>query len=85
MRPSKRQSKRAVGAGEQIFVSLVVILFGGALCLIPFVFGFNVVANVGGNRGPGGAAALVVGGLFVIYGLIGLCLGVAKIFTGVNK
>ena len=85
MRPSKRRSKRPVGAGEQLLVSLVVILFGAALCLIPLVFGLNVTANIRGNRGPGGAAALIVGGLCLIYGLIGLCLGVAKVLRRVNK
>ena len=79
MRPRQRRSQRPAGAGEQIFVSLVAILFGAALCLIPLLFGLNVTANIGGNRGPGGAAALIVGVLVLIYGLIGLCLGVVKV------
>lgn len=81
MRPAKKRGKRPVGAGEQIFVSLVVILLGFGFCLIPLFFGFGTI-NVRGNMGPGGAAALVIGGLFLIYGLVGLCLGLVK---AVNK
>ena len=77
MRPSKRRGKRPVGAGEQIFVSLFVILLGVGFCLIPLFFGFGTI-NVRGNKGPGGAAALIIGGLFLIYGLVGLCLGLVK-------
>ena len=77
MRPSKRRGKRPVGAGEQVFVSLFVILLGVGFCLIPLFFGFGTI-NVRGNKGPGGAAALIIGGLFLIYGLVGLCLGLVK-------
>ena len=77
MRPSKRRSKRPTGPGEQIFVSLVVILLGVGFCLIPLFFGFGTI-NYRGNKGPGGAAALIVGILFMIYGLVGLCLGLFK-------
>jgi hypothetical protein len=76
---SKKDPKKPTSPGEQIFVSLIVILFGTVLCFIPLVFSLNVTANIGGNRGPGGAAALIVGDLFLIYGLIGLCLGVVKV------
>jgi polyferredoxin len=81
MRPAKRRSKRPTGPGEQIFVSLVVILLGLGFCLIPLFFGFGTI-NVRGNKGPGGAAALIIGGLFVIYGLVGLCLGLFKALRG---
>ena len=77
MRPPKRRGKRPVGAGEQIFVSLFVILLGSGFCLIPLFFGFGTI-NYRGNKGPGGAAALIVGILFMIYGLVGLCLGLFK-------
>ena len=82
---SQQSSKKPTRPGEQIFVSLVVIVFGTALCLIPLVLGLNVTANIGGNRGPGGSAALIVGGLLLIYGLIGLCLGVVKVLRRVNR
>ena len=81
MRPAKRRSKRPTGPGEQIFVSLVVILLGLGFCLIPLFFGFGTI-NVRGNKGPGGAAALIIGGLFVLYGLVGLCLGLFKALRG---
>jgi hypothetical protein len=77
VRPARKRSKRPTGPGEQIFVSLVVILLGFSFCLIPLFFGFGTI-NVRGNKGPGGAAALVIGGLFLIYGLVGLCLGLVK-------
>jgi polyferredoxin len=81
MRPARRRSKRPTGPGEQIFVSLVVILLGLGFCLIPLFFGFGTI-NVRGNKGPGGAAALIIGGLFVVYGLVGLCLGLFKALRG---
>ena len=68
-----------MGGCEQVFVSLVVILLGLGFCLIPLLFGFGTI-NVRGNKGPGGAAALIIGGLFLIYGLVGLCLGLVKGF-----
>ena len=82
MRPARRRSKRPdgqrpTGPGEQIFVSLLVILLGLGFCLIPLFFGFGTI-NVRGNKGPGGAWALIVGGLFLIYGLVGLGLGLLK-------
>ena len=77
MRPSMRRSKRPTGPGEQIFVSLFVILLGLGFCLIPLFFGFGTI-NVRGNKGPGGAAALIIGGLFLIYGFVGLCLCLFK-------
>ena len=84
MRPSKRRSKRPTGPGEQLFVSLVVILLGLGFCLIPLFFGFDTI-NVRGNKGPGGAAALIIGVLFVLFGLVGLCLGLAKILGRIIK
>ena len=86
MRPARRRNKkpagrRPTGPGEQIFVSLVVILLGLGFCLIPLFFGFGTI-NVRGNKGPGGAAALIIGGLFVLYGLVGLCLGLLKALRG---
>ena len=84
MRPVQRRRKRPTGPGEQIFVSLVVILLGLGFCLIPLLFGFGTI-NYRGNKGPGGAAALIVGVLFLIYGVVGLCLGLAKAVRGKSK
>lgn len=84
MIPAKKRSKRPTSAGEQIFVSLFVILLGFGFCLIPLLFGFGTI-NYRGNKGPGGAAALIVGVLFLIYGLVGLCLGLAKAVRGKSK
>jgi polyferredoxin len=78
MRPARSRNKKPTGPGEQIFVSLVVILLGLGFCLIPLFFGFGTI-NVRGNKGPGGAAALIIGGLFLLYGLVGLCLGLFKV------
>ena len=77
MRRNKKQGTRSPGGCEQVFVSLVVILLGVGFCLIPLFFGFGTI-NYRGNKGPGGAAALIIGGLFLIYGLVGLCLGLVK-------
>ena len=85
MRPSKRLGKRPTSAGEQIFVSLIVILLGLGFCLIPLVFGLEKNINYRGNVGPGAAASLIVGGLFLIYGLVGMFLGLAKAVRGLNK
>lgn len=82
MKREAMQERFATRGCEQIFVSLVVILLGRGLCLIPFILGWGVTANIGGNRGPGGAAALIVGSLLMIYGLVGLCLGVLKGLRG---
>lgn len=82
MKREAMQKRSATRGCEQIFVSLVVILLGSGLCLIPFILGWGVTANIGGNRGPGGAAALIVGSLLMIYGLVGLCLGVLKGLRG---
>ena len=87
MRPARRRNKkpadrRPTGPGEQIFVSLVVILLGGGFCLIPLIFGWNTTINYRGNRGPGAAASFILGSLFIIFGLVGLCLGVYKSLTG---
>jgi len=78
VRPSKRRSKRPTGPGEQIFVSLFVILLGIGFCLIPLFFGLEKNINYRGNVGPGAAASLIIGGLFLVYGLVGLCLGLLK-------
>ncbi|HEX8190045.1 MAG TPA: hypothetical protein VF586_16940 [Pyrinomonadaceae bacterium] len=77
LRRNKKQDARSMRGCEQIFVSLVVILLGIGFCLIPLFFGFGTV-NYRGNKGPGGAAALITGGLFLVYGLVGLCLGLFK-------
>jgi hypothetical protein len=84
MRPARRRRKRPTGPGGQIFVSLVVILLGFGFCLIPLLFGFGTI-NYRGNKGPGGAAALIVGVLFLIYGMVGLGLGLAKAVRGRSK
>ena len=85
MKLTRKRSTPSPGGREQVFVSLVVILFGIGLCLIPVFLGWNVTANIRGNRGPGGAAALIVGALMLIYGLIGLCLGVVKVLRGKSR
>jgi hypothetical protein len=63
---------------QQIIGALIFILFGVGACLIPLFLGLNATANIRGNRGPGGAAALILGVLCIIYGLIRLCVILVK-------
>jgi hypothetical protein len=63
---------------KQITAALIFILFGIGACLIPLFLGLSATANIGGNRGPGGGAALILGVLCIIYGLIRLCVILVK-------
>ena len=83
-RNKKQDDTRSMGGCEQVFVSLAVILLGLGFCLIPLLFGFGTI-NYRGNKGPGGAAALIIGILFLIYGLVGLCLGLVKAVSRRSK
>jgi hypothetical protein len=78
MKRTNNGSEPTPSGCQQITAALILILFGIGACLIPLFLGLNATANIRGNRGPGGGAALILGVLCIIYGLIRLCIILVK-------
>lgn len=82
MKQTNNQSDSTPSGCNQIVGALIFIVFGLAFASIPLFLGMNVVSNVRGNRGPGGAGAIIVGAFCVLFGLGRLCVIFVKGLTG---
>jgi hypothetical protein len=72
------------GGIEQVIVSLFVIALGVGFCLIPLFFGWHVPTRYGAT-GPGGAGALIIGLIFLLFGLLGLVVSFFKLLMKLFK